>query len=96
MKTFLHSMPNTFTFMPLPQSPAATPRTRLPARVPSCQEKPTPPGYDFLKETTMQGIRKCPRHILTFDLEEHFPHASRFDSPMRRRNWSSYESSLAH
>ncbi len=39
----------------------------------------------------MQGIRKRPRHILTFDLEEHF-HASRFDSPMRRRHWSSFQS----
>ena len=39
----------------------------------------------------MQGIRKRPRHILTFDLEEHF-HASRFDSPMRRRSWSSSQS----
>ena len=41
----------------------------------------------------MQGIRKRPRHILTFDLEEHF-HASRFDSPMRRRHWSSFESRI--
>lgn len=41
----------------------------------------------------MQGIRKRPRHILTFDLEEHF-HASRFDSPMRRRHWLSYESRI--
>jgi polysaccharide deacetylase family protein (PEP-CTERM system associated) len=41
----------------------------------------------------MQGIRKQPRHILTFDLEEHF-HASRFDSPMRRRHWSSFESRI--
>ena len=39
----------------------------------------------------MKGIRKRPRHILTFDLEEHF-HASRFDSPMRRRHWSSFQS----
>lgn len=39
----------------------------------------------------MQGIRTQPRHILTFDLEEHF-HASRFDSPMRRRHWSSFPS----
>ena len=41
----------------------------------------------------MQDIRKQPRHILTFDLEEHF-HASRFDSPMRRRHWSSFESRI--
>ena len=41
----------------------------------------------------MQGIRKRPRHILTFDLEEHF-HASRFDSPMRRRHWSSFQSRI--
>ena len=34
----------------------------------------------------MKGIRTQPRHIMTFDLEEHF-HASRFDSPMRRRHW---------
>ena len=39
----------------------------------------------------MQGIRTQPRHIFTFDLEEHF-HASRFDSPMRRRHWSSFQS----
>lgn len=39
----------------------------------------------------MQRIAPRPRHILTFDLEEHF-HASRFDSPMRRRNWSSFHS----
>ena len=45
------------------------------------------------EEITMQGIRKRPRHILTFDLEEHF-HASRFDSPMRRRHWSSFESRI--
>ncbi len=31
------------------------------------------------------------RHILTIDLEEHF-HASRFDSPMRRRYWSYFDS----
>jgi polysaccharide deacetylase family protein (PEP-CTERM system associated) len=41
----------------------------------------------------MQGILKRPQHILTFDLEEHF-HASRFDSPMRRRHWSSFESRI--
>jgi polysaccharide deacetylase family protein (PEP-CTERM system associated) len=39
----------------------------------------------------MQDTGKRTRHILTFDLEEHF-HASRFDSPMRRRHWSSFES----
>lgn len=39
----------------------------------------------------MQQISQRPRHILTFDLEEHF-HASRFDSAMRRRNWSSFHS----
>lgn len=39
----------------------------------------------------MPGTHKRPRHILTFDLEEHF-HASRFDSPMRRRHWSSFQS----
>jgi len=31
------------------------------------------------------------RHALTIDLEEHF-HASRFDSPMRRRYWSYFDS----
>ena len=41
----------------------------------------------------MKDIRKQPRHIMTFDLEEHF-HASRFDSPMRRRHWSSFESRI--
>ena len=41
----------------------------------------------------MQGICKRPRHILTFDVEEHF-HASRFDSPMRRRHWSSFQSRI--
>lgn len=39
----------------------------------------------------MQDTGNRPRHILTFDLEEHF-HASRFDSPMRRRHWSSFQS----
>ena len=39
----------------------------------------------------MQRINQPTRHILTFDLEEHF-HASRFDSPMRRRSWSSSQS----
>ncbi|MDP1946633.1 MAG: DUF3473 domain-containing protein [Nitrospirota bacterium] len=39
----------------------------------------------------MHDIDRRPRHILTFDLEEHF-HASRFDSSMRRRNWSSFHS----
>ncbi|MGA6828410.1 XrtA system polysaccharide deacetylase [Nitrospira sp. NS4] len=41
----------------------------------------------------MPGTNHQPRHILTFDLEEHF-HASRFDSPMRRRGWSSYRSRI--
>lgn len=39
----------------------------------------------------MQRIDQPTRHILTFDLEEHFQ-ASRFDSPMRRRSWSSSQS----
>ncbi len=39
----------------------------------------------------MQPSVRRPRHILTFDLEEHF-HASRFDSPTRRRHWSSFQS----
>ena len=39
----------------------------------------------------MQRIGAAPRHILTFDLEEHFQ-ATRFDSPMRRRLWSSFQS----
>lgn len=34
-----------------------------------------------------------PRHALTIDLEEHF-HASRFDSPMRRRYWSYFDSRI--
>jgi polysaccharide deacetylase family protein (PEP-CTERM system associated) len=33
------------------------------------------------------------RHALTIDLEEHF-HASRFDSPMRRRYWSYFDSRI--
>lgn len=41
----------------------------------------------------MQQIGQRPCHILTFDLEEHF-HASRFDSPMRRRSWSSSQSRI--
>ena len=85
-------MPDTFTTTPAPRSPAATsPCTWLPALVPSCQEKGQAPGCDFAEETTIQDIGKRPRHILTFDLEEHF-HASRFDSPMRRRHWSSFQS----
>jgi polysaccharide deacetylase family protein (PEP-CTERM system associated) len=39
----------------------------------------------------MQRIGASPRHILTFDLEEHFQ-AARFDSPMRRRSWLSFQS----
>ncbi len=39
----------------------------------------------------MLRIGTAPRHILTFDLEEHFQ-AARFDSPMRRRHWSSFQS----
>ena len=39
----------------------------------------------------MHGTGIQPHHILTFDLEEHF-HASRFDSSMRRRNWTSFQS----
>lgn len=46
---------------------------------------------NFFKETAMQRIGVAPRHILTFDLEEHFQ-ATRFDSPMRRRLWSSFQS----
>ena len=30
-------------------------------------------------------------HCLTFDIEEHFQ-VSRFDSPIRRRHWGSFES----
>lgn len=87
-------MTNTSTTLPAYRSPGTSlSRTCLPARVPSCQEKGHAPGYDFLKEATMQGICKQPRHIMTFDLEEHF-HASRFDSPMRRRHWLSYESRM--
>lgn len=33
------------------------------------------------------------RHILTIDFEEHF-HASRFDSPMRRRHWPAFQSRI--
>lgn len=33
-------------------------------------------------------------HCLTFDVEEHFQ-VSRFDSPMRRRHWDSFESRVA-
>lgn len=33
-------------------------------------------------------------HCLTFDLEEHFQ-VSRFDSPIRRRHWGSFESRVA-
>lgn len=39
----------------------------------------------------MQRISRRNRHILTFELEEHF-HAGRFDSPMRRRSWSLHQS----
>lgn len=39
----------------------------------------------------MQRIDQPTRHILIFDLEEHFQTA-RFDSPMRRRHWSSFQS----
>ena len=39
----------------------------------------------------MLRIGTAPRHILTFDLEEHFQ-AARFDSPVRRRHWSSFQS----
>ncbi len=39
----------------------------------------------------MHDIDQRPHHILTFDLEEHFQ-ASRFDSPMRRRSWSTSQS----
>ena len=39
----------------------------------------------------MHDIDQRPHHILTFDLEEHFQ-ASRFDSPMRRRFWSTSQS----
>lgn len=85
-------MSDTFTAMPAYRSPGAPPsRTCLPALVPSCQEKGQVPGCDFVEETTLQGTGKRPRHILTFDLEEHF-HDSRFDSPMRRRHWASFQS----
>ena len=85
-------MPNAATATPAPWSPAATsPCTWLPALVPFRQEKGQAPGRNVMKETTMPGIDKRPHHILTFDLEEHFQ-ASRFDSPMRRRNWTSLQS----
>jgi polysaccharide deacetylase family protein (PEP-CTERM system associated) len=51
------------------------------------------PGRNFSKEATMQQIAQRNRHILTFDLEEHFQ-AARFDSPMRRRHWSSFQSRI--
>ena len=87
-------MTNTSTTLPAYRSPGThLSRTCLPALVPSCQEKGQVPGSDFPKETTTQGIRIQPRHIVTFDLEEHF-HASRFDSPMRRRHWSSFRSRI--
>ena len=87
-------MTNTSTTLPAYRSPGTSlSRTCLPALVPSCQEKGQVPGSDFPKETTTQGIRTQPRHIVTFDLEEHF-HASRFDSPMRRRHWSSFPSRI--
>ena len=35
--------------------------------------------------------RITPVHCLTFDIEEHFQ-VSRFDSPIRRRHWGSFES----
>ena len=85
-------MPNTTTAAPTPWSPAATsPCTWLPALVPSRQEKGQATGCNVMKETTMHGMDKRPHHILTFDLEEHFQ-ASRFDSPMRRRSWSTFQS----
>ena len=85
-------MPNAATATPAPWSPAATsPCTWLPALVPSRQEKGQAPGRNVCKETSMQRIVRRPRHILTFDIEEHF-HASRFDSAMRRRNWPSFHS----
>ncbi|MEK6641556.1 MAG: XrtA system polysaccharide deacetylase [Nitrospirota bacterium] len=87
-------MTNTSTTLPAYRSPGTSfSRTCLPALVPSCQEKGQVPGSDFPKETTTQGIRTQPRHIVTFDLEEHF-HASRFDSPMRGRHWSSFRSRI--
>jgi polysaccharide deacetylase family protein (PEP-CTERM system associated) len=39
----------------------------------------------------MLRIGTAPRHILTFDLEENFQ-AARFDSPIRRRHWSPFQS----
>jgi polysaccharide deacetylase family protein (PEP-CTERM system associated) len=88
-------MPNTFTVMPTHRSPAALPsQTWLPALVPSSRpEKGQASGCDFEKENPVQTAHTHPRHILTFDLEEHF-HASRFDAPMRRRHWSSFESRI--
>jgi len=87
-------MTNTSTTLPAYRSPGTSfSRTCLPALVPSCQEKGQVPGSTFPKETTTQGIRIQPRHIVTFDLEEHF-HASRFDSPQRRRHWSSFQSRI--
>ena len=88
----INSMTNTPTALPAHRRPGTSPsRTCLPPLVPSCQEKGQAPGCDFFKETALHGIRTQPRHIITFDLEEHF-HASRFDAPMRRRHWSSFPS----
>ena len=80
--------------MPAHRSPGTPPsRACLPALVPSCQEKGQATGRGFLKETPMPETVQRPRHILTFDLEENF-HASRFDSPMRRQHWSSFQSRI--
>ena len=65
--------------------------TWLTALVPSCREKGQAQDCNVLKETTLRESIKRAHHILTIDLEEHF-HASRFDSPMRRGHWSSFQS----
>lgn len=74
--------------------PAASSHAPGPRACPFLPGEGTSPG--FLpppgRASSMSAVRPA-RHILTIDLEEHF-HASRFDSPMRRRYWSYCDSRI--
>lgn len=51
-------------------------------------------GDRIISQTVDRQSKEMFVHCLTFDVEEHFQ-VSRFDSPMRRRHWGSFESRVA-
>jgi polysaccharide deacetylase family protein (PEP-CTERM system associated) len=83
-------------FIPTTQywSPAASSHAPGPRARPFLPGEGTSPGLlPPSRNASIMSADRPARHILTIDLEEHF-HASRFDSPMRRRYWSYFDSRI--